>query len=75
MVNIDSMKGDALTQKKICYFRGKWLKADVYNRNSVRTNFRLKGPALIVEDTSTTFLPPDYICNVDDYENLIIGKK
>ena len=75
MVNIDSMKGDALTQKKICYFRGKWLTADVYNRNSVRTNFRLKGPALIVEDTSTTFLPPDYICNVDDYENLIIGKK
>ena len=74
-LNIDSMKVEALTQKKKCYFRGKWLKADVYNRNSVRTNSRLKGPALIVEDTSTTFLPPEYICNVDDYENLIIGKR
>jgi len=73
-VNIGSMNEEALTQKKKCYFRGKWLTADVYNRNSVRADSRLKGPALIVEDTSTTFLPPEFICNVDDYENLIIEK-
>ena len=71
----DSMKGEALTQKTRCYFRGKWFKTDVYNWNSVHTNSRIKGPALIVEDTSTTFLPPEYICNVDNYENLIIEKK
>ncbi|MCP4251876.1 MAG: hydantoinase/oxoprolinase family protein [Candidatus Scalindua sp.] len=69
------MKENAQTQKTKCYFRGKWLKADVYNRNNVREHTRIKGPALIVEDTSTTFLPPEYICNVDDYENLIIEKK
>ena len=71
----DSMKGESSTQETRCYFRGKWLKTDVYNWNSVRTNSRIKGPALIVEDTSTTFLPPEYICNVDNYENLIIQKK
>ena len=71
----DTMKGEALTQKTRCYFRGKWFKTDVYNWNSVHTNSRIKGPALIVEDTSTTFLPPEYICNVDNYENLIIEKK
>jgi len=71
----DSMKGEALTQKTRCYFRGKWFKTDVYNWNSVHTHSRIKGPALIVEDTSTTFLPPEYICNVDSSENLIIEKK
>ena len=75
MVTIGPMNGEALTRKAKCYFRGKWYKADVYNRNSVRTHLRIKGPALIVEDTSTTFLPPDYICNIDNYENLIIKKK
>jgi N-methylhydantoinase A len=74
-VNIAPVKGKTVTKKTKCYFRGKWLKTNIYNRNSVRTHFRIKGPALIAEDTSTTFLPPEYICNVDDYENLIIEKK
>ncbi len=69
------MKGQTVINKMKCYFRGKWLKADMYNRNKVRTHSRIKGPAVIVEDTSTTFLPPEYICNVDGYENLIIEKK
>ena len=73
--NIGRMEGEALSQKTKCYFRGKWLKTDIYNRNSIRTHSRIKGPALIVEDTSTTFLPPEYICNVDEYENLIIEKR
>jgi N-methylhydantoinase A len=64
-----------ITKKTKCYFRGKWVKADVYNWNRVCTNSRIKGPALIVEETSTTFLPPEYVCNVDEYENLIIEKK
>ena len=73
--NINPLKGNALTRKTKCYYRGKWLKAGIYNRNNVQTHFRIKGPALIVEDTSTTFLPPGYNCNIDDYENLIIEKK
>ena len=74
-LNVDSMKEKALTQKTKCYYRGKWLKADIYDRNSVQTYSRIKGPAMIVEDTSTTFLPPGYACKLDDYENLIIEKK
>ncbi len=73
--NITPLKGEAIAQKTKCYFRGKWLKAAIYNRNSVRIHSRIKGPAMIVDDTSTTFLPPEYICNVDEYENLIIEKK
>jgi N-methylhydantoinase A len=72
-VMVGSMKG--LIKKTKFYFRGKWFKADVYIRNDIREYAKIKGPALIVEDTSTTFLPPDFICSIDNYENLIIKKK
>ncbi len=75
VANTSPIKQKAEPRKIKCYFRGKWLEADIYNRNRVQAGSRIKGPALIVEDTSTTFLPPEYICNVDDYENLIIGEK
>ena len=68
-------KGKAIGKKAKCFFRGKWLKADVLDRNRVRKRSRINGPALIVEDTSTTFLAPEYICNIDDYDNLIIEKR
>ena len=74
-VKIAPVKGQTVTRKTKCYFREKWLKADIYDRNRARTGSRIKGPAVIVEDTSTTFLPPGYICNIDDYENLIIEEK
>ncbi|MCP4269756.1 MAG: hydantoinase/oxoprolinase family protein [Candidatus Brocadiaceae bacterium] len=61
--------------KKTKYFyHDKWLTADIIDRDKLRTRCQIKGPALIVEDTSTTFLPPEYICNVDDHENLNIEK-
>ncbi len=64
-----------IVKKTECIFKGRWLETDVYDRNKVLTGFRLNGPALIVEETSTTFLPPEYVCNVDEYENLIVEKK
>ncbi|MFQ5963425.1 MAG: hydantoinase/oxoprolinase family protein [Candidatus Scalinduaceae bacterium] len=68
------IKKQKAVKKTRCYFRGRWLKTDIYDRSRVLTGFRIKGPALIVEDTSTTFLPPEYVCNVDECENLIIEK-
>ncbi len=58
-----------------CYFNGKWTKANVYDRINLPTGSSIKGPALIVEETSTTFLPPGHVCSVDGYGNLIIPKK
>ena len=68
-------KEQSIGKKTKCFFRGKWLRADVLDRNRVRKRSRINGPALIVEDTSTTFLAPEYICNIDDYDNLIIEKR
>ena len=39
-VNIAPMKGETVTRKTKCYFRGKWLKADIYNRNSSTDTFQ-----------------------------------
>ena len=63
-----------IVKKSKCYYGGKWLNTDILDRNKIQSRYQIKGPVLIVEDTSTTFLPPGYICNVDDYENLIIEK-
>ncbi len=68
-------KEQPIGKKTKCFFRGKWLRADVFDRNRIQKHSRINGPALIVEDTSTTFLTPEYICNVDDYDNLIIEKR
>lgn len=60
------------TRKIKCYCNGRWLKTDIYDRNNITVGLRINGPALIAEDTSTTFIPPKYICDVDEYENLVI---
>ncbi|NOG82715.1 MAG: hydantoinase/oxoprolinase family protein [Planctomycetes bacterium] len=52
-----------------CFFKGKWMQVNIYDRLSLSTGSSMKGPALIVEDTATTFLPPNYLCDVDGYEN------
>ena len=68
-------KEQSIGKKTKCFFGGKWLKADVFDRNRVQKRSRISGPALIVEDTSTTFLAQEYTCNIDDYDNLIIEKR
>jgi N-methylhydantoinase A len=69
---ITSENKQEIAKKTKCFYRGKWLKTDIFDRNKIQTHSQIKGPALIVEDTSTTFLSPEYVCNVDDHENLII---
>jgi N-methylhydantoinase A len=72
---VSSEKKQTIGKKTKCFFRGKWLKADVIDRNRVQKRSRINGPVLIVEDTSTTFLTPEYICNIDNYDNLIIEQR
>lgn len=69
------MKNQKIVKKVKCFFRGRWLKVDVYDRNRVQTSSRIKGHALIFEDYSTIFVLPEYVCNIDEYENLIIEKR
>lgn len=46
----------------------------VYQREQLYSGHKLEGPALIVEQVSTTWLAPDWQCVVDPVGNLILRK-
>jgi len=48
------------------YFDG-WTKAAVYKRDQLPLGYKVKGPALIVEDNSTTVVPPRWEAAVGKY--------
>jgi N-methylhydantoinase A len=64
--------GQAIVKGKPIYFGGEWLMGTVYNRDLLRPGDRLNGPAIVVEYSATTFLPPDCSASVDAYSNLVI---
>ena len=53
-------------------FGGKVYKGAIYERDLLRRGNQIKGPALVVEFSSTTVIPPDLICKVDKWGNLLI---
>jgi len=64
----------ALLKKQTLYYRGKKYQASAYMRERLEPGNRISGPALIVDQESTTFLPPLYSLKVDGLLNLIMGK-
>lgn len=53
-------------------FGGTALATSVVRRDDLFAGHRLAGPAVIVEDTATTVVPPEYEVTVDDIGSLII---
>jgi N-methylhydantoinase A len=62
----------ALILEKKVYFEGKPVRAQVFERSLLHAGNRVTGPALILEYSASTALPPGYLCRVDPYRNLII---
>ncbi len=62
----------AVLKEKQIYFGGQWLNGMVYDRARLHAGDRFKGPAVIVEYSATTFLPPDCQASVDERENIVI---
>ncbi|MEL9991214.1 MAG: hydantoinase/oxoprolinase family protein [Thermoproteus sp.] len=48
-------------------FFGGWVKAAVFKRSELPMGYRVRGPALIVEDFSTTVVPPRWEAKVGKY--------
>lgn len=59
-------EGNPSVAEKEVYFDG-WVKAAVYNRAELPLGYKIKGPALIVEDYSTTVIPPRWEATVGKY--------
>jgi N-methylhydantoinase A len=54
------------------YFGGKTVQADVYERHALPAGFEIKGPAILLQTDSTTFIEPGYAGQVHESGNIII---
>ncbi|WP_319558502.1 hydantoinase B/oxoprolinase family protein [Thiomicrorhabdus sp.] len=54
----------AAVSSENCYIGNQWQEIPVYRRNQLAGQQRLQGPALILEDTGTLFLAPDWTAQV-----------
>ncbi len=64
-------KGAVLKEREVFFF-GQWLKTPFVDREKLPAGCTFKGPAVIVEYSSTTVLPPDFTLKVDRFKNLVI---
>jgi N-methylhydantoinase A len=65
----------ALVKEKPVWFEGRPLATKVYDRERLQPGVSLRGPAVIVEYSSTTVVPPDFVCRVDKYGNLVLRER
>jgi N-methylhydantoinase A len=61
-------------KSKPVWFDGRFRNTPVYDREQLAAGARVRGPAVIVEYSSTTVVPPDFRCEVDKYLNLILTR-
>lgn len=55
------------------YFSGKWMKANIYQRELLRVGDAFTGPAIVEEHGATSVVGPGDRATVDDRRNLIIA--
>jgi N-methylhydantoinase A len=63
----------AMVKTKPVWFAGRFHSTRLYDRERLEAGTRLVGPAVVVEYSSTTVVPPDFSCEVDKCLNLILG--
>ncbi|MGB9906944.1 MAG: hydantoinase/oxoprolinase family protein [Candidatus Saccharicenans sp.] len=64
----------ARLKKQWLFYGQEKYQVDVLDRSRLLAGNRIPGPCLIVDAESTTFVPPGYLAETDDYLNLIIEK-
>jgi len=67
--------GNARLKRRPVWFAESLLRAPFYDRERLQAGMRLAGPAVIVEYSSTTVIPPDFVCRVDKYRNLVLRRR
>jgi N-methylhydantoinase A len=65
----------ALLNTKPVWFGSKPHPTGIYERQRLASGAALRGPAVIVEYSATTVVPPDFACKVDEHLNLVLEKQ
>ncbi len=71
---IVSDAGVAMVKRKPVWFGEGFRRTPFYDRTRLVPGTRLAGPAVVVEYSSTTVVPPDFVCGVDEYSNLELSR-
>ena len=64
----------AMIRKQPMFYGRTAAEGMVIDRSRLAPDNAVRGPALVIDPESTTFLPPGYAARVDGYSNLIIRK-
>ena len=67
------IRGAIVTRKPVYWDRG-FESTPLYDRDRLRPGARITGPAVVLEYSSTTVIPPDYVCRVDEHLNLLLSR-
>ncbi len=62
--------GNSEYYKRNVYIEGSWVNIDVYNRNNLRENYEIAGPAIIEEEGSSTFIPEHWKVHKGKYNEI-----
>lgn len=68
-------RGQAVVGEKPVGFGERSLMTWIFDRDRLRPGARVAGPAVIVEYSSTTVVPPDFMCQVDGLLNLVLTRR
>ena len=66
---------EALIKTTPVWFEEKLHRTGIYERQLLASGAALRGPAVIVEYSATTVVPPDFACKVDEHLNLVLGRR
>jgi N-methylhydantoinase A len=64
----------ARVKTKPVWFSGRFRPTRLYDRTRLEAGMRIAGPAVVFEYSSTTVVPPDFECLVDEYLNLTLSR-
>ena len=61
-----------ILRKERVYFGGEWVETPVHDRGGLRPGDNVDGPAIVVQDDTTTVIEPGYQGAVDRFGNILI---
>ena len=63
---------DAVVQEKQVFIEGHFTSTPFYLRQKLQPGNRFTGPAIVLEYSSTIFVPPDFQAQIDEWGNMIL---
>jgi N-methylhydantoinase A len=62
----------AMLRNEKAYFNGGWMETPIYERGKLRPGNAVEGPAIVVQDDTTTVIEPGFRGGVDRFGNILI---